>query len=330
MTTFLAAIQFDPNLRGLLVVLVGTVVLVGSVYLLLATNTGVRLGFLIAMAGLFGWMFSMGIIWWMYGIGLKGKDPTWIEQEINFSRSDAVISESLGKLPATEDLPDPVQFLDDFIAENPEVGEQILATEGESFSPATLTETVTVAPELKSVLDEDLNGWRILPESDSRRGDAVAASDASLAANQVFGADTTTSMYTVKDVFFYGGKTNAEPETVAGERSLIEKAWRRVSTIFQPKNPPLYAAVTVQKNEVQVVAPGEAPPPAQVDESADTVTVLLLRNLGTKRLIPFLFTVFSGIVFAVLVWMLHTRDKRAMQVRAEWDPTKAATPAKAG
>lgn len=328
MTTFLAAIQFDPNIRGLLVVMVGVVVLIGSVYLLLATNTGIRLGFLIAMAGLFGWMFSMGLIWWMYGIGLKGKDPSWIEQEINFSRSDAVITESLGRLPATEDLPDPADFLDEFIAENPEVGEQILATEGESFSPGTLTETVTVAPELKAVLDEDLNGWRILPESDSRRGDAVAAADASLAANQVFGADTTSTLYSVKDVFFYGGKTAAEPETVSGERSLVEKAWRRVSTIFQPKNPPLYAAVTVQKNEVQVVAPGEAPPPAQVDENAETVTVLLLRNLGTKRLIPFLFTVFSGIVFAALTWMLHTRDKRAMQVRAEWDPSKAATPAK--
>jgi hypothetical protein len=330
MTTLLAAIQFDPNIRGLLVVMVGVVVLIGSVYLLLATNTGVRLGFLIAMAGLAGWMFTMGLIWWMYGIGLKGRDPSWIEQEINFSRSDSVITEQVAKLPPTEELPDPAEFLDQFVAENPEVGEQILATEGESFSPSTLTETVTVAPELKAELNDQLNGWRILPESDSRRGDAVAAADASLAANQAFGQNTSTTQYTVKDVFLYGGKTNAEPESVEGEYNFLEQAWRRVSTIFQPKNPPLYAAVTVQKNEAQVVAPGEAPPPPQVDENADTVTVVLLRNLGTKRLIPFLFTLFSGIAFAVLAWMLHTRDKRAMEVRAEWDPSKAAIPAKVG
>src|SRR5690606_22243927 len=48
--SFLAAIQFDPHIRGVLVVLVGVVVLFGSVYLLVATNTGVRTGFLIAAA----------------------------------------------------------------------------------------------------------------------------------------------------------------------------------------------------------------------------------------------------------------------------------------
>ena len=53
--------------------------LIGSVYLLLATNTGVRNGFLIAMAALFGWMRPWALVWWIYGIGLKGKDPSWIE-----------------------------------------------------------------------------------------------------------------------------------------------------------------------------------------------------------------------------------------------------------
>ena len=57
MSLILSAIQFDPNIRGVLVVLVGVVVLCGSVYLLLATNTGVRNGFLIALAGLF-WAYQ--------------------------------------------------------------------------------------------------------------------------------------------------------------------------------------------------------------------------------------------------------------------------------
>lgn len=333
MTTMLAAIAFDPHIRGLLVVLVGTVVLVGSVCLLLATNTGARLGFLIGMAGLFGWMVSMGLIWWIYGIGLKGEDPSWIIEEINFSRADPVITEVVSSLPPSEQLPDAGELFDEFIAENPEVGEQILATEGESFRPETLTEVVTVAPELKLTLDEQLGGWRILPESDSRRGDAVAAADAALAENAVFGQNTTTANYTTKDVFFYGGKTNAEPPAVEGQYNLLERAWRRVSTIFEPKNPALYAAVTVQKNVPQTVAPGEAPPPPKVDETADTVTVVMLRNLGNKRLIPFLFTLFSGIVFAVLVWMLHERDKRATRMRAEWEAeqkTPARVPAKVG
>ena len=52
----LGAIAFDPTIRGWLVVLTGAVVLIGSVWLLLATNSGIRLGTLLAAAGFFGWM----------------------------------------------------------------------------------------------------------------------------------------------------------------------------------------------------------------------------------------------------------------------------------
>ena len=65
----LAAITWSPGFRGILVVGVGVLVLMGSVYLLLATNTGARLGFLLALTGLMGWMTIMGLVWSMYGIG---------------------------------------------------------------------------------------------------------------------------------------------------------------------------------------------------------------------------------------------------------------------
>jgi hypothetical protein len=71
------AVAWENEIRGVITVLIGFVVLCGSTYLLLGTNTGARLGFLIAFAGLFGWMFIMGAIWWIYGIGLKGPEPTW-------------------------------------------------------------------------------------------------------------------------------------------------------------------------------------------------------------------------------------------------------------
>lgn len=328
MSTF-AAIAFDPNIRGLLVVMVGVGVLVGSVFLLLATNTGWRNGFLIAMCALFGWNFSMGLVWWQYGIGLKGRDPSWMEQEINFSRTDAVINPVLAQLPPSTDLPDPQVLLTNFEDANPAESRRIRQTEGESFKATTLTKAVTVAPQLKQELDPALGGWRILPESDSRRGDASAAADAALAKEQVFGQNTSSSSYVVKDVYFYGGKTAAEPETIAGERNIFEKAVHRIETLFEFKNPPLYAAITVQKVITPEVLPGEAPPPPQVDPTADEVTVLLLRNLGNKRLIPFLWTVFNGVIFAVLVWMLHNRDKRAMATRAAWDP-KAVVAAEGG
>jgi hypothetical protein len=323
MPSFLAAISFDPNIRGVLVVMVAVIVLIGSIYLLVGTNTGARNGLLIVLACLTGWTFCMGGIWWVYGIGLRGKDPSWTEKEVNFSRDDQLETEVARTLPRTEDLPVPEEFLTSFLDENPDVAKQIAETEGDDFVATTLTKAVTAAPELKQTLDEELGGWRILSESDARRGEAVAAADATLTTQKAFGASTTSASYVVKDVFFFGGKADAEPETVKGERGLLDKAWRRVKTIFEPKNPPLYAAITVQKAEIPVVAPGEAPPPAQIDESAETVTVVLERNLGSRRVVPALFTLANGALFAIFAWSLHTRDKKAMARRANWVPEKA-------
>jgi hypothetical protein len=71
------AVGWEPELRGLLTVILGLVAFMGSIYLILGTNLGARLGFLVALTGLAGWMALMGAIWWIYGIGLKGEDPSW-------------------------------------------------------------------------------------------------------------------------------------------------------------------------------------------------------------------------------------------------------------
>ena len=56
-------------------------ILPGSGYLLLATNTGARLGFMLAFAGFTGFMVIIGTVWWVYGIGPKGPSPIW-ESEV--------------------------------------------------------------------------------------------------------------------------------------------------------------------------------------------------------------------------------------------------------
>ncbi len=71
------AIGWEPEIRGVLTVIIAVAVLCGSVYLIIATNVGARLGFLVALAGLAGWMFLMGIIWMIYGIGMQGRMPSW-------------------------------------------------------------------------------------------------------------------------------------------------------------------------------------------------------------------------------------------------------------
>ena len=75
--TLMALVGWDPILTGYLAVLISILVLCGSTYLLLATNLGVRLGFLVAWTGLWAWNLLMGIIWWFFGIGWVGDGPSW-------------------------------------------------------------------------------------------------------------------------------------------------------------------------------------------------------------------------------------------------------------
>lgn len=99
----LLAINWEPELRGILTVMIGVGVLMGSVYLILGTNVGARLGFLLALAGFAGWMALMGGIWWIYGIGYKGEAESWkqvpgrtVIQEVRLLDEAGVLDRPLG------------------------------------------------------------------------------------------------------------------------------------------------------------------------------------------------------------------------------------------
>ncbi|MEO1057884.1 MAG: hypothetical protein AAFY28_13310 [Actinomycetota bacterium] len=102
----LVAIGWEPEIRGILTVIIGGVVLCGSVYLLLATNIGARLGFLVALTGLAGWMALMGAVWWIYGIGLRGPDPSWEPVEGATVLQDDQALVSAGALNGLPQIPD--------------------------------------------------------------------------------------------------------------------------------------------------------------------------------------------------------------------------------
>jgi hypothetical protein len=53
-----------------------------------------------------------------------------------------------------------------------------------------------------------------------------------------------------------------------------------------------------------------------VDEDAPVYTVVLERDRGALRLPSISFTIFSSIIFAILVNMLHRRDKLAAEQRS--------------
>ena len=102
----LLAIGWEPEIRGLLTVIMAVVVLCGSIYCIMATNMGSRLAFLVVLAALFGWMMLMGITWWIYGIGLRGPDPTWAEVAGPAVLQDIDALYSAGILDPNADVPD--------------------------------------------------------------------------------------------------------------------------------------------------------------------------------------------------------------------------------
>ncbi len=102
----LLAIGWEPELRGLLTVVIGVVILCGSVYMIMATNLGSRLAFLVALTGLASWMMLMGMVWWIYGIGLRGPDPSWQPVAGAAVLQDVDALGSAGVLDPNADVPD--------------------------------------------------------------------------------------------------------------------------------------------------------------------------------------------------------------------------------
>ena len=106
----LLAIGWEPELRGLLTVIIGVVILMGSIYMILATNMGSRLAFLVAIAALAGWMTLMGATWWIYGIGLRGPDPTWAPVPGETVLQDTGALRAAGVLDRGVDIPEDATF----------------------------------------------------------------------------------------------------------------------------------------------------------------------------------------------------------------------------
>jgi hypothetical protein len=110
-------LNWDPQIRAILVLALAVVVLPGSIYLILGTNLGTRLGFLVAAAGLSGWMVILGIIWAVYGIGYVGDSPSWHLREVVTSET----ADDLGA--ATLDDAHDLSAWNELAADNPARGE---------------------------------------------------------------------------------------------------------------------------------------------------------------------------------------------------------------
>jgi hypothetical protein len=240
-------ITWDPGLRGILVVLIGIAVLMGSVYLLLATNLGARVGILVTVAGLSGWLMLMGIVWAIYGIGDKGPVPSW------------------------------------------KVEEMVVTTSAKDLDSARL------------VAAHDLGSWSELAADDPRRGEAQAAASAALVAPGSAGAALykLETDFKVVDAYDKGGK-----------KKNLYNNW------VPGPHPAHYSIIQVQAVKVFDVPFGSAPPAAEADPTKPIVSVILIRDLGARRLPSVTLALASAIIFGVTCNVLHRRDKAVAAARA--------------
>jgi hypothetical protein len=83
---------WDPLILGVLVTIAAVALFIGTIYAILGTNVGARLGFLITFTGLCGFMVVLSILWITTASPLntlRGQIPAWDVQEVVPSLSDA-------------------------------------------------------------------------------------------------------------------------------------------------------------------------------------------------------------------------------------------------
>ncbi len=349
----IAGLAWDPEIRGFLAVLTGVVVLMGSVWLLLATNSGTRLGTLIALAGFFGWMTIMAAIWWVYGIGYRGDAPRWEPVEIvegldseghlTFAALDEAEELRSEDLPTAHELvvdayaglssvSDPelrteievanleygVVTVADLTADQTEdlTDQEIAALADEEYAKnraTTLSELAAVAPSLIDPDDEALGGWTLL--STAQAGEAQASAIAILLESGDF-SFSTQNEFKLLDAYSIGGKRG-----LPSEPSRWDRIETQIRTALTLQHPTRYGIVQLQAVLPESIdnLPGQAPKRPIADPDEPVVSVVMIRNLGNLRLVPALVALGSLLIFLALCYMLHERDKVVMARVAEFN-----------
>jgi hypothetical protein len=351
-----AGLSFDPAIKGILTVLVGATILFGSVYLILATNTGARLGLLLTISGLAGFLSILTLYWWVSppGNGPRGTDPSWHATEIYVNQRDGAQGQArtaqLNQLPAPYDLPTAAQVID----EHPELREQLIAKpENTSLSDIAGIDATnkdgthvvganilkqyfgldTVQGEtVDSAAGQKLQGWKVVNTSNA--GDAAAGADAALVAQGTF-KDATE--YKRLNAFEWNEEqqlADACPDAVSSsteKASLIPRdplcrVEFRIRHTFSLWHPPRYMVIQIQPVVAQPAVAGQAPPVPKVDPDQPVISVVMVRDEGNVRAKPAYFFVICFSVFVASTLMLHWRDKTLQQHLAEAEAERTGKP----
>jgi hypothetical protein len=329
-TAVLAGINFGVTIRGLLVVLVAVSILMGSVWLLLSTNTGVRVGTLLALTGFFGWVTIMATVWWIFGIGWRGADPSWKTVDVvrggDLTRSSVEKARALpndilesgtpydfvknsGSAAAIKEYASPIPP-DQLEGLTPDEAAKKTADWELRNSIVTLSEVKAVDQPLIDQAIKDgtiqLGGWRL--SSTAQSGEAVASATAELINEGIF---DTGDEFKVLDAFDRGGKPRL-PESP----NRWDRITHYVGNSLRIKHPIRYAIVQVEQVKTKVAGVGEAPPRPEADPTKPVISVIMKRNLGNRRVQPALVCISAFLLFSACAYLLHLRDKQSMANRA--------------
>ena len=313
----LAGIDFNTGIRGILVVALAIAILPGSVYLLLATNLGARLGLLVALAAVFGWCSILTMTWWITSPanGPRGRNASWKPVEVYVSGSGPAKTEVLDKLTeVTPHLPNAA----DIIYAHPEILKNYPNPSQATLSDIMGNDPEVLAPYMKDI---DLNGWRIVPQSNA--GDAATVADTVLTtgAGALFKDNT---YYKHLATYDYGGKdTRSEycpneqhPHNLINDDPICRIQYK-LYKLLQVHQPTHYEVVAVQQVVPQATIPGHAPPLPKVDPTQPVIYVVMVRDLGQARVLPAVMFVIAFSLFLFFVVLLHYRDKTLRRNLAE-------------
>ncbi|MBH99118.1 MAG: hypothetical protein CL467_00755 [Acidimicrobiaceae bacterium] len=330
----LAGLAWDPEIRGILTVVTGFVVLMGSIWLIVATNSGIRLATLMSAAALMGWMVILGSAWWMYGSGWKGDAPSWKTIDINVGDLGASGLMEARLLPNSDEMPTAYELvvasgdptaISEFntlptAGENPDLSvDELTALQADRQLRNEIITRSELAAVARNVTDDaglrELGPWRLLATTEA--GDAQAQAAADVLAHPDLGF-VSSADYKLLDAYTMGGKPALQDDPNRWDRI---RHW--ITNSARITHPTRYTVVQLQGVLDQEVAPGEAPPRPVVDPEEPVVSVVMVRDLGWVRLRPALVTIGSLLVFLALCYWLHVRDRELMERRREFESSKA-------
>ena len=287
----LGIVSWDPVLTGYLAVIIGIAVLCGSVYLLLATNLGVRLGFLVAWTGLWGWMLLMSIVWWVFGIGWIGSQPGWNVLQVTSNPATVLVDEvqQLEGIPVDQS---PSGWIEIVVKEKSD-------SDAEEVVDPEIVQAQAFAADARSASD----GHVVCDGADPRRLLAVNSC--------LFSA---VDQYKTYRVLIRGGERYRPagiPDNVITQYFLPSRGRPHYAVVqIQPYQPRVEIDPNLFGDDGKIVVPEP-----QIDENEPVYSVVLVRDHGSVRLRPALLTIFSALLFGLGCYHLHRRDQAIWAVR---------------